>query len=349
MKTSSLRARLGCVLLASIASIASSGLAQAAVRSWKKIIIPGARCGNGSPYTAFLSMKDPRKFALELMGGGACWDRKTCWGPTPLAWIHEIPGLIERLGGFFSLDLSKTDAADHTLVHFPYCTGDVHLGRHKARYQAGVPVWHYGAINVERGLDHLVGTLGFDPYQVGDLTVYGYSAGAIGALAHIDHFSDLFPAASRRTLLADAPGLHFGPKFWEKFSPELLKDYAEAIRRAGHELDTSQGMLAKFVSTVCERHPGWEIGVMQGSKDVVMSALFGAISPDDHHRSIFGPEGLWEQTRDVSDNCSAWIPTSTVHTFMVSDPTAEIRAGQQNAYEFLNGLMRAISRDNHRD
>lgn len=328
-----LRLALVVLTLSSLSSVAAEPQGLGA-RGWERIEIPGAVCGDGAPYSAFVSRGDPSKVAVTFMGGGACWNLSTCWGPTPLTWIHPLPFAYEILGGFFSSSAKESPIAGHTLIHLPYCTGDVHIGHHTAEYALGVRVHHVGRTNVERTLAFLAENGAVTPERVRDVVMYGYSAGALGALHHVDLVDRMFPAAERRTLIADSPGLHFGPRFWRKFSPRMIQDLGEAMEHVGLRLDTSQGLVAELVSALCQKHPGWEIGVLQGSRDIVMSALFGDITPEEHERLIFGPGGLWERTSRAGDSCSAWIPSTYLHTFLVTTPTARTRVGEVTASDF---------------
>jgi hypothetical protein len=132
MKTSLFPWRSALVFLIGLplTSLAHADTYQAnASRNWERIPIPGAMCGDGNEYALQVSRGDPNKIAFEFMGGGACWSFSTCFGPTPLTIIHELP-VILGLGGFKSHSPAKSPVADYTMVYFPYCTGDVHIGDH---------------------------------------------------------------------------------------------------------------------------------------------------------------------------------------------------------------------------
>lgn len=309
-------------------------------RSWNKIPIPGAVCGDGSPYSVFVSEGDSRRLVMSFMGGGACWDYSTCYGPARLTWLKGVSRPRDRIGGIYSGDALRNAAAEYSMIHFPYCTGDVHLGRHATVY-SGKPTFHVGASNVEKAMAELEKLEWIKPERTTDLVVYGYSAGAIGALYHADALDKKFAQTPRKTLLSDAPGLHFGPKFWGKFSPELRKDYSEAMKTMGHELDPNpkHGMIASVIGKVCKHLSAWQVGVLQGTHDIVMSAVFGNITPWDHARLMMGPGGLWEMGKTPGDNCTVWIPQTAMHTFLVADISAEITADGVNAWLYTRNRM----------
>ena len=88
---------------------------------------------------------------------------------------------------------------------------------------------------------------------------------------------------------------------------------------------------------------------MQGTFDVVMSAVFGDITPWDHERLMFGPKGLWEIGNIPGDNCTVWIPRSPMHTFLVVDFSAEIRAAGVNAWMFSRRRLEHRGDRSYRD
>ncbi|MBI3556470.1 MAG: hypothetical protein HY074_09425 [Deltaproteobacteria bacterium] len=319
-----------------------------AQRQWTKIDIPGARCGDGSQYQVLLSPGDPRKIAFELMGGGACWSFATCFGPTPLAWLHRIPNVYEK-DGFVSDDPARSPAADYTMIYFPYCTGDAHLGDHVATYAGFAKVHHQGKRNFELAIENLQQTRQVNFKQADRVILYGQSAGALGAFFHIFTLKPYFEHATSKVLLADAPGLHFGDGLWKKFSPELLRDFEAGFKRAGFSLDRSHGNIAGLIPAVCRLFSDWNVGVLQGSRDVVMSRVFGELSPDEHEQMIYGPGGLYQLTLDPHDRCAAWVPSTATHMFLELDSTAKMTtADGKSAMDFAFDTVAGTGGQNHR-
>ena len=70
-----------------------------------------------------------------------------------------------------------------------------------------------------------------------------------------------------------------------------------------------------------------------------MSLLFGDRTPAEHERLIYGAGGLFELTQDPRDRCAAWVPSTPMHTFLVTDLTASMRAGDQSAREFARAVI----------
>jgi hypothetical protein len=313
---------------------------QANLNKWQKIEVPGAICGNGDPYHFFFREGKADRTAVTLMGGGACWDLDSCVGPNSKTTLSP-PKRVWSYGGFTSRLKSLSPVAEYGHVWLPYCTGDVHLGDHDTTY-AGLPVRHRGWKNIEAAMRE---TVNQDLVRWSDqkkVVMYGFSAGAIGALLHADTIDQYLPEASERVLLPDAPGLHFGDTFFHKFTPELRSDYFEQIRKLGVRPSKDSGLLVDAAINFCSMNRGWRVGILQGARDFVMSSVFGEISPDDHEKLVYGPKGIYQRTRRRNDNCSAWVPRTLMHTFMVSDVTALIktRKGNKTAVGFIRDMVR---------
>jgi hypothetical protein len=224
------------------------------------------------------------------------------------------------------------------MVFFPYCTGDVFAADHIAQY-GSEKVYHTGRSNVERTLEFLKSRALVDFKQASDLAVWGPSAGALGALFHAQLIDGYFPRAERRALIADAPGLHFGPTFWDKFTPALLEEFSAGLARAGVRLEKGRGLIADIVPGLCRKLPTWSVGVLQATRDAIMSSRFGEISPEEHERQVRSPQGVLALTADPADLCRAWVPDSSLHTFLPTGLFLEVKAGGVTARDFLREIV----------
>ncbi len=312
-------------------------------RNWKKITIPGAFCGNGSPYDVFYDAQSSKKLTIELMGGGVCWSAMTCYGPTITAWAYPIPKF--PIYGQFSLPLeSASFVYDASYLYLPYCTGDVHAGAHIEEYSLGVKVHHTGYTNFLKSLEYLSQKKIISFAQFDDVILYGASAGAVGALAHAKNLDKYLQKDAKRTLIADSPGLHFGDQFWEKFRAPMIGDFSAAFYNMGITIDVRTGNLAAKIGNVCDHLSNWQIALMQGTRDVIMSAGFGGISPLEHEKLILSEQGLYRQS-EGHQNCFAWIPKTYMHTFLLA-PTASISIDGVNALQFAEMVYnRTVTRN----
>ena len=306
-------------------------------RTWENIKIPGAKCGNGSDYSIYLNLKNPKKVAFYFQGGGACWSYLTCKGPLPLTLLW-IPDYIPDFS-FLADQAERSPISDFSVVYFPYCTGDVFAGSHIAQYGYGSPVYHWGAINVRQSFDYLAETGIIDAAGADKVVAYGVSAGAIGAIFSINIVNEFLRPDQDKVAILDSPGLHFDAGFYKILPEKLLADMSRAVEGIGIEFDLNNANFAKHAPRVCERFRDWRVGILQSSRDIIMSMLFGRIWPQTHEDLVYGPDGIYESTGPHVDNCSSWVPRTLMHTFLMTDWTAEITAGGITAREFATQVI----------
>lgn len=284
-----------------------------AAHNFESIEIPGAKCGNGSTYKVFLNQGNKEKLLIEFMGGGVCWDKKSCTLRSPRAWIYPIPNI--HTFSLFTSDKADNPFKDHTMLYFPYCTADVHAGNIIEEY-SGKKIYHYGYANTLLALLYLrdKGIIKFDEFN--DVTVWGTSAGAIGSLIHgknIEHF--LSPSA-RKTMIVDSPGMHFGKTFWKKFTDKFFNNVKIAFSLIGLNVKKDDGFIAKDMAPVFENYSDWKMGFLFATRDIIMSQVYGNISPEEQQKLILGPYGL-PAVATPYRNVHVWLKDSPLHTFFI--------------------------------
>lgn len=326
-----------------------SSFAQA--REWQKLEIPGAVCGNGLPYSIFVDITASSKLYVEMMSGGACWDTWTCYGPRIRTWLHQMPKL-PYFSVMSSNDPEVSPAHDHTAIYFPYCTGDVFAGTHTAVYQLGAKVHHHGKLNIEKAFRYLKDKNIIALDNIDELTIFGASAGAIGSFMHAKKIASYVPNAHTKRIISDSPGLHFGPNFWEKFPARLAQDIFNALDEIQFKYDPNDGLVAPGIPSACEFYHDFSIGILQASKDIIMSKLFGDITMREHERLVYSAEGVFEQTKNVA-NCAVWAPPSKLHTFLILPQTADYKTSEnteneKEAIDFARDIFKGHTEVNYR-
>lgn len=279
-------------------------------RDWFAYDIPFARCADSQSYKVFVSPGiNPKKVAIEFMGGGACWSAETCWGPKLVTWIHPIP----KIPAYSYLTSNSSPLKEHTIIYLPYCTGDVWMGNHSADYGNGRLTHHEGENNFTSAMFYLKQFYYFK--NIEELVVFGSSAGAIGALANIHHLNNMAPNA-HKIMIADSPGLHWNEKFWHKFTSHQLQDYTKKLKKIGLTLNPNDGLLAPQIKNFCQRYEDWKIGFIQSTEDVVMANVFGQMDSMEHRLNVLGPHGLRHNIL-TSTNCSVHTPDGKGHAFLL--------------------------------
>lgn len=288
--------------------------------AWETVYIPGARCGDGIPYKVFIKKGKESKLAIELMGGGACWSLATCWGPKFHTWIHPIP----ELPSYSYLTSESSPINDHTFLYFPYCNGDVFAGDHAANYD-NLPftnTLHHGSRNLKLALKYLQDKNRIPFKKADSLVLFGSSAGAIGSLIHRKEIESYVRPGIKKLLIADSPGLHFGPDFWQKFTQLQIRDFKKAFEGSGINVSTEDGMIAPQVRKYCGYASNWTIGFIQTTRDIIMSKMFGGLSQEEHRKAVLGPKGIM-QTLKNSRNCSTHISEGQGHMLLIFRDIAE--------------------------
>jgi hypothetical protein len=309
---------------------------QVSLKGWDTITIPGAKCGDGSDYKVWYQKRDQKSLTIEIMGGGACWSQQTCFGVRQRTFFHSLPTPLPGLATTNNHKLPKNFQEGSTL-YLGYCTGDVHLGDHHADYGFKNGFHHSGKKNFEQTFKYLFQQGIINPYTYENLLVTGSSAGAIGAIVNAPLLETLFPFTENKVLIADAPGLHFSDKFWKQFSAAFETDFKAAFTRLGLTFSNESGIIARHLPHLCQRFSNWKVGLLQGSKDMVMSALFGKLTPWEHHDRIASEVGMIAMAQRTQ-NCSIWVPDTFMHTFLIA-PVDGARIDEVGPFDFINRVI----------
>lgn len=162
-------------------------------------------CSLDTDYRFFVRGGDPDKVMIDFRGGGACWDELTCGFAQGGAIFSLEAGTLEQVtasiepGGLYS---EQSPFSDWTLVHLPYCTGDIHWGNNVATY-GGEELHHKGFVNASTALAWV-----YEHYEApGDILVTGCSAGAYGAAVHSAYIRDHYEGANVRVLADSGAGI----------------------------------------------------------------------------------------------------------------------------------------------
>lgn len=313
------------------------------LQGWQTLTIPEAKCGDGSPYKVWFKpetqseLNAQKSLLIEFMGGGACWSQKTCFGVGQRTFFHSLPAPLPGLATTNKSRLPENFQTAATL-YLGYCTGDVHLGQHQANYGFENGFFHHGKKNIELTFKYLFKQGIINPYTFENLLVTGSSAGAFGALIHAQKLERFFPYTENKILIADAPGLHFSDRFWQQFPQEFERDFKSAFTELDLDFDNSSGVIARHLPKICQRFSNWKIGLLQGSKDMVMSSIFGKLSPWEHRRRILADTGMINMAQRTQ-NCSIWVPDTFLHTFLIA-PVDGAKVHGVGPYEFVNQVIK---------
>ncbi|MFN8236698.1 MAG: pectin acetylesterase-family hydrolase [Chitinophagales bacterium] len=186
---------------------------EAATKSFHWFDIDGMICRNGTPTGIGYRVGSPKKLAIYINGGGACFNEETC-GSNPKSFnVNDWNDLSAAYSnkGIFDVDNPKNPLKDYSFVLVPYCTGDVHSGTRNTAFALGVAdTQHYvGALNFKKAMDFIQPY--FDYNNVEEVVLFGLSAGGYGVYVNFLEVTKRFPNA-KITVINDSGPLFSDPQ-----------------------------------------------------------------------------------------------------------------------------------------
>ncbi len=233
-----------------------------------------AHCANGQPTGIGVSLAPASdRLFIYMVGGGACWNKATCYDQPIAANIATGFGAQQFKDAgldawwYFDRKSPTNPFAKDNLVVVPYCTGDVHGGTKVTEYE-GIPTAHVGALNMMAYLKRLTATFP----DVKHVVLAGGSAGGIGASLNWHRVKEAFPCA-RVDMIDDAAAILPSPYFhadlddtWRAawgLDAALPPDCPECLQD-----------LSAIYSYSAARSPDGRGAVMAGLNDSVVSFFF---------------------------------------------------------------------------
>jgi hypothetical protein len=243
---------------------------------WSFVQVPGAVCGNGSPFSIGVNPHAGATEALIIvMGGGACWDANTCFTLGSATHVAEDytqamfdreRAVVRMVGWDDRTAVLNPFRASH-LVFVPYCTGDLHAGDAVQAYPGapgGAEVHHRGNPNT---LAYLEAMRAAWP-DLGTVRVIGFSAGGYGTQLHWGHFADTWPGAQLAMLAdcsplaeVDAPLYASWRASWNLYTPEGCTDCATTF--------------AAYDDFYDARYPESRFALLATTRDRVITTFWG--------------------------------------------------------------------------
>ena len=187
--------------------------ANSTASEWRNILpmaAPG--CASDAPYSFWTRPANPEKLAVIFPGGGACWNEASCNKENEHS-NYDAEADFEtdptNEGGIFDLGNAKNPLKDHSFVVLPTCNGDVFLGDNVVTYKSEgkhgtdreFKIKHKGYANAMTAIEWA--TTAFP--EAKDITVMGWSAGAIPSPLYTHILAQRFPKA-RISHVADGAG-----------------------------------------------------------------------------------------------------------------------------------------------
>jgi hypothetical protein len=271
-------------------------------------------CSRGTPFRFFVRGGRTDRVIVDFRGGGACWNDLTCSiaGSIFAEAVDDFETLRSYaesglLGGVF--DTSEDSLfKDWTIVHIPYCTGDVHWGNAVHEYSDGNNVIHHkGYLNASAALQWL-----YDRYLTPEnVLVSGCSAGAYGAIMHSAYVANHYLDA-KVAVLADSGAGIITDNFLTDSLPnwgaqQNIPPFIEELQVPINELE-----LADLYKAIGAYFPQHRFAQTSTAFDADQIFYFEAMGGDRHEWSPRFEASL-QRIEEETPNFRAFVPPGPVH------------------------------------
>ena len=273
-------------------------------------------CSRGTPYRFFVRGGRPDRVIIDFQGGGACWNELTCGFAGAAGLFTEDVGTLESFvaaiegplaGGMLSDD-PENPFRDWTIVHVPYCTGDVHWGNARTEYGDAGAIEHRGFVNASAALRWTFSRYA-DPANV---FVSGCSAGAYGAVLHSAYIANNYSDASIAVFADSGAGiitdtfLNDSLPNWDA-QPNLPTAFVPGLDRPITDLS-----LADLYIEIGRTFPDMRMAQTQTQYDQDQVFFYTAMGGAAEDWPVRMRDGI-TSIRGEIDNFTAYVPGGSMH------------------------------------
>ena len=272
-------------------------------------------CSRGTPYRFFVRGGRSDRVVVDFQGGGACWDELTCGAAGALDLFSDDVGTLEQFtawvqangqGGYLSDDPANP-FRDWTIVHIPYCTGDIHWGNTRTAYGEDLAVEHRGFVNASAALDWTYARF-TNPSHV---FVSGCSAGAYGAVLHSAYVANHYTGA-RVSVFADSGAGIITDSFLDDSLPNWNAQPNLPGFVPGLDVPLSELSLADLYIRIGQRFPAMRLAQTNTNYDqdqVFFHTAMGGMAADWPPAMRASHDRIARET----SNFTSYVPGGSVH------------------------------------
>lgn len=282
-------------------------------------ISPGGNtiCSRGTPYSFYVRGGDPAKVIVDFQGGGACWDELTCAFADSL--FNDRVSGIEAFEGFINGGSEGTifsTAADNpfrdwTIVHVPYCTGDIHWGNAVVEYDADTTIEHRGFINARAATEWVE----HNRAAPENIFVTGCSAGAYGAIVHSAFIADHFTDANISVLADSGAGI-----ITESFLLDSLPNWNAQSNLPsfvpGLDVPLADLSITDVWANIANTFPQHRFAQTAAAFDADQTFFFTAMGGDRHAWNPLFRDSL-DEIAERAPNFRSFVPPGSMHCGLI--------------------------------
>jgi hypothetical protein len=287
------------------------------VEQWQEIKPKGAtRCARGDDFSFFVRQGSSKKILVNFMGGGACWDDKSC-KPGSKLFVDTVEKtkklVLGQQVGVFDSNNSKNPFKDYTQVVIPSCTGDIHWGDNEVEYMNNgdsYVIHHKGAVNTNSVMNYLE-----DQHQeVEKVFVTGCSAGAYGSIYWLPKLKEIYSESEIRQFGDSGAGV-IGRNFRRDFMPNWqTESYAPSWIPSldPQKINWYDLTILDFYKNIVDYYPEISFSQFSHSSDLIQT-FFYKISGGRALAWKRQMKDYLKELDDYSDRFSSYIDTGAGH------------------------------------
>lgn len=311
-------------------------------RNWMKIEPGGdTACARGTPFHFWAKRGGNEKLLVYFLGGGACWDAKSCSEIFPY-FEDKLEKPPQFMNGIFDLHNPENPFLDWNIVFIPYCTGDTHWGNTVHTYPGSgfhgdVEVHHKGFVNSMAAVEWI-----FDKFQDPDqIFLAGDSAGGYGSLLFAPYLMEHYQESSFVQFSDSAVGIST-PEFTESMldswnvTPNIHPSQQEVIDRANND---PRSLTTGFCyESVAKRFPEHRFVQFNTVEDKTQKFFY---------KSIGGAPGEWNSRMEanishlhnVLPNFISYTGWGDLHVALLRGIFYEYQVNGVRLRDFVNDLV----------
>ncbi|MGH1444947.1 MAG: pectin acetylesterase-family hydrolase [Cognatishimia sp.] len=248
-----------------------------------------------SPYSFWARNADPKKLAVIFPGGGACWNASSCDQNNEYSNFEAEAGLDQNPsgeGGIFDFSNTDNPLQERSFIVVPTCNGDVFLGDNTVTYKIEetdgakktYEIQHKGYANAMSAIEWAQNAFP----NADDITVMGWSAGAIPSPLYTHILAQKYPDAQVSHLADGAGGYHVDDELDEAFQNWGTANVFRQVQ-GFEDLATQDFSFSDIYIRAAELNPNINFHQLNIANDTTQSFFLGALgieNPDVHQRIL---------------------------------------------------------------
>lgn len=272
----------------------------------------GALCLDGSPGGYYSRPGDPKRWMIELEGGGWCVNEQDCLSRSKtdigssVSWpATGCPGMDGGSNGMFSDDCSESAFCNFTAIHLNYCDGASFAGFVAAPVAVqGTDIFFRGITILNTMIDTMLAN---GLATASELIVKGCSAGGLATYLHLDYFASRVRSVNPTIRIVGMPDAGF---FLDHASVTGAQVYTPIYQYVAQMQNVTQigAVNDDCLANYAPAGEAWKCFMAQYTLPFIKTAYFATQDLDDS----------WQMQNIFLLPCQPWVSGSCNATYVAA-------------------------------